>query len=242
MNKSIQLFTALAASAAFAGTAQAAMVFDLVGSGGTTSGLELSVTDLTNGSPTEAEVSDPGSNFTISAFNAIGTLSGVSNTDSIAFTVNAYETSSLSGNDLTLNFGTDPRFAKSAADGWSPVTAGGNVNFDGTNALAFTFDLSGLPVGTFLRITDVNFEESSTAGTENVQVIVDGSSVTELGGQDGSGLSIDVADGEVLAFRQLGTNTATRLKSFTFEAVPEPSSLALLGLGGLLIGARRRHG
>ncbi|MEO0475498.1 MAG: PEP-CTERM sorting domain-containing protein [Planctomycetota bacterium] len=85
-------------------------------------------------------------------------------------------------------------------------------------------------------------DSGSTARSTNLGLIFTGP-ITVSGG-DGFTLTIDSTVSGDTAFSD-GNNS--RVASFDavaidFTPIPEPGSLALLGLGGLLIGARRRRG
>ena len=188
--------------------ANGAMTYTLGGGGGTPT-FELSVTGVTNGTPTFT--TDATLNWLGTPFVPTGTITGASNSDSIVTDVGSFTTSSVAGNVLTTSAATN--IFKTGA-GW----AGGHSSGTRPNgALTFTFDLTGLPSVSTLRISDIT---TANAGGDGgiVQVVVDGVSVQTVALGAVSGLSIDISDGDTLAFRNIGTGTNDyRLKSFTFD-------------------------
>jgi hypothetical protein len=223
----------------WAATSQAALVVTFQGGNHWNGTIVSTHTNLASGSPTDNQtdaggVNSPG-NWGNNPVVTSGSLAGVADADEFKMTVLGYTTSNLSGVDLTVT--NQNNVTKNATNGWGVL----NTDIENDDALTFTFDLSGLPANTGLRITDVAGRNTGGSGQE-IQIVVDGVSVTDLGGLSGSGLSIDIADGDLVAFREIGVSTGDyRLKTFTLEtvaAIPEPSTLLLaaLGLLGLLCG------
>lgn len=107
----------------------------------------------------------------------------------------------------------------------------------------------------------IHYGERTPSGIEaplSVEVLVDGSSVGTFGGFDQSDSVANFGDirsntvdltgqtGQLVTLRIFGdqdtdfNNTFVGLTEVEFNAVPEPGSLALLGLGGLALLRRRR--
>ena len=108
---------------------------------------------------------------------------------------------------------------------------------------------------TFTFNQDVSFtaiELESVVATDELKVLVDGVSVFSTAGEDGfvdfSGSTLDgltITAGQEITFAADGnvSNGSYRIETFTVhaKAVPEPSSLALLGLFGSVAMIRRRR-
>jgi hypothetical protein len=234
------LLTALAASVMIAGSASAALVIDTSITNGNKGTFTATFSDL------DSAAADNSANL-----NASGTLAGTTSTSTFSAAIGLANATGLTGNDLTT--GSLGTININNVSGFGLVAG---TSTDPGNVLVFDFDLSGLPAGTFLRLVEVKtsvFELSNRTGGV-VTAIVDGKSITNVGTMAAgasqaintfSGLSIDVADGDRLAFAELtdaveGKSTQYRVAELTFVAVPEPGSLALLGLGGLCVLRRRR--
>jgi hypothetical protein len=123
-----------------------------------------------------------------------------------------------------------------ASNSTGVASADGDINGNDGRGIFFQFDLSNL--SSPLQITGASSAHNNGSGG-NLQIVVgsstlDGTTLTgsnlavyDLGGLSGSGLSIDVNDGDYVYFRNAGTDRI-RLSSLTVDAVPEPSSFALL--------------
>ena len=254
----LTLAVGVALTAGMAKTASAAITLDFTQTSGTFGEDTYSLTELTDGTPVESAT--VGLN---SRTNPTGGLTnpGVANTDTISFFYQQFNTSTLSGSDLLLQ---DIDRSQLASNSRGIASADGDINSTRGQGIYFAFDLSAFATNTNLRITAATATVGSGSGT--LQFVVASSPTVAdpnvgqafqdfefsnaveytVGAADGvekTGLSIDIADGDYLVVRNTGTDSF-RLTDVTFEAVtiPEPGSLALLGLGGLLSGARRRRG
>jgi len=226
-------------------SAQAQLLLDFSGFFATPSGLQITLSDLTTDPPTE--VTNPASptNWDTGSLQQSGTLSLVSGSASFVFTVNGYNTSSLSGNDLALSGLAD--FTKNGADGWG-VSGGSGNDISADDVLTFTFDLNSLGTNLALQVIDVQLSDTGGSFSGGADMIVDGISTTSLSSlsNDLTGSPVTVSNGDLLGFRLSDTSSSAdfRLDSITLQvvAVPEPSSFALLGLGvGALALLRRRR-
>ncbi len=233
-------------------TAPGAIVLDMTNGSGTFAGsiggtAFYEVGSLTDGSPTEA-----GDSNMRGRIAPTGSLTDVANADTFSFTYDTFAASTLTGSDLTA---TNVGGSVMASNGNGIASADGDINGSNGRGIFFQFDLSSLTSGYGLRITDaVSALNSGTSG--DLQILVGSSTltggsggtlsgtgldVTTLGGLSGSGLSIDITDGDYVYFRNAGADRI-RLSSLTFEAyaIPEPSAAILGGLGALLLLRRRR--
>lgn len=220
-----------------AGTADAAMVFDFTSGDNSASDQTVTISSLQDGTPTDTSTVVGGMDDVITT---TGSFTGVTdNTDSFTMNFKVWTTASVSGNDVTLTT-ANATIAANITTGIAP--SNGEFKGDTSQGMSIVFNLSGLEPGTTLRLTDFVANLSSGTTSPNVLLVVDGKSSTDLGGLTGSSLSIDIADGDMLFIKNNSTtNDRFRVGSFTLEAVPEPGSLALLGLGGLCVLRRRRN-
>ncbi|MGB0766193.1 MAG: PEP-CTERM sorting domain-containing protein [Phycisphaeraceae bacterium] len=136
---------------------------------------------------------------------------------------------------------TDSHGAFQATGTW----AGGNddgVDFDAQSPAehAVRISIDGLSSGGFAGVKDITYEIDHYASSV---VLADRTftGTIDFGGTD-VGLALDIrsfSDGAFVANN--GTDADHVVNNFTVSAVPEPGSLALLGLGGLCMLKRRRR-
>lgn len=89
-------------------------------------------------------------------------------------------------------------------------------------------------------VLSVSFESSSGAGS-SASMVVDAAGTYSFGFDDAGFSMVDFSDiDRVTVTLMASADSDFRITSFTREAVPTPSSLALLGLGGLCATRRRR--
>ncbi len=114
--------------------------------------------------------------------------------------------------------------------------------FNGGDGITFTFDSA-------VEFTAIELE---FGGSDSIfEVLVNGAAVLTGPANSGSGGFIDlggltgleIAEGAEITFAVNGPiATQVGVETFTVSVVPEPASLALMGLGGLAICARRKRG
>lgn len=113
-------------------------------------------------------------------------------------------------------------------------------------SLTFTFDQD--VIFTEIELESVNSANQFDVLINNVVVLAtmgDDSFIDDLGALAGlvitAGSEITFAvDGPLVPTGTTGDSTSIRIETFTVDVVPEPSSLALLALGGLMMAKRRR--
>lgn len=169
--------------------------------------------------------------------------------DSYSFTATSYDASSFDTSTSNITSFVDlEKIATRENYGWGE--GGSFSDIQATEALVLTFDLSGLPNGVFLRLTEAVVTHWNADPT--AQIIANGRAHTSVSlasltrGQTAtlSDLNFKIEDGDQLIFRGADSNPAFHgfyASSFTVEAlIPEPASFALVGVGGVLL-LRRRH-
>ncbi len=186
-------------------------------------------------------------------FNTVGSVA--TGTGSISASVSGAESIVISGNTFTLGTAADITRSNGEGLGVAGGPASSDIGRSGTarDALTYTFDLSSLtlPSGFNLRITEVQISNlgsgtsvpeltlsgvSSTLLTGGSAVSIDGNSYVKF-----TGLGINLSDGDVLAFSESADGESYRLRSITFDVVPEPGSAVLLGSALLLFVACRHR-
>ena len=210
----------------------------------------INVDDANNGTGV-----DQGGTASLGTLSLSTQIPNFSNNATLGYTVTGLDLDGIGGNDdevvinflatsSTGNINTRPLSGTNAQLGTSDGANGSFLNGDSSN-LEITFsDISvNLNGGSnngwaaFNGFYELNLSSFSTAGEETN---INGDLYTVDGGNSnpfaisGNTLAIDLEpDGEA--------TTAFRLAnwSFSFSAVPEPSSTALLGLGGLAFALRR---
>lgn len=162
-----------------------------------------------------------------------GSLSGASGSLKWSMVTAVTGEWSLDGSGNIVISGGGDQITRNAADGWG-VKGGGSNNID-EDILGFDFDFSNLtlPAGQFLRIT-----EFTTSNGGSARIIVDG--VSDQVVAPGA-VSIDLSDGQLVAFSGDSTTSQYRLDTVTLEVVPEPATMSLLAVGGIALLRRRRR-
>jgi hypothetical protein len=234
------------------GMSQAAMVLSFNGDGG---GTAATVVRTQSGTIT-IDLSDASTSMVnsggLNAPSASGSLAGLTGTIDISFI--ALGTSADKFDPVDFTGGTTYGAGKFTSVYTSSTTwAGGsdineNVNNFPGQAIVFTFDLSNVVGDTSnLALTAVAMQNDTDGGARINHLANGASSSTAVyagGGTLGSNVTYDVsqglADGDALAFWTAPSAGQRRLRSFTFDVIPEPS-VALLGGLGLLGLLRRRR-
>ena len=161
---------------------------------------------------------------------------------------------SLFGTSFTLLGGTGgPGLAVGQQDtGVLGISGQAAARIDQSGTETLTFNASGLGAGVVLDIQTMSYGNRAANGASNVKVVDADSSYDQLipntstfGTIDLTGLGFAIGSGEGLGFTTTDSGVAGAgygLAGFTFDAVviPEPTTMSLIGLGGLAVFVRRR--
>ena len=106
--------------------------------------------------------------------------------------------------------------------------------------LSWTFDTS---AGTIRSYFDGSMVEAFTSAATSFQMVTSSSSLGTLGlkGDTGNFINGSITFDEIYVFRGLASDSEIQ-NLFSVNSIPEPASIALTGLGALLVALRRRAG
>ncbi|MGB6223675.1 hypothetical protein [Haloferula sp.] len=251
LNRNSLVLTAIC-SLGLASVSHAAMVLSFNGDGG---GTAASVVRTQSGTIT-IDLGDASTSMVntggLNAPSASGSLAGLTGTLGISFIALGTSADNFDPVDFTggTTYGVD-KFTSVYTT--SSTWAGGsdineNVNNFPGQAIVFTLDLSNVVGDTSnLALTAVAMQNDTDGGARINHLANGAPSSTAVyagGGTLGNNVEYDVsqvlADGDALAFWTAPSSGQRRLRSFTFDVIPEPS-VALLGGLGLLGLLRRRR-
>lgn len=195
-----------------------------------------------------------GSNFDPSGVGDTITLDGLTTTI-VDILVPEYDTSGaipvLTGNTLSGTVGgvTTNISGQDALGVNNPSINNSTFSMIGGGTEASDFNVGESLIFSFDQ--DVVFTEielESVVATDTFTVSVDGISLLATTGDDsfldslGGLAGLTIAAGSEITFAAGGdiVDSSFRIETFTVDVIPEPSSLALLALGGLMMAKRRR--
>ena len=152
--------------------------------------------------------------------------------------------------DITLGGSNNAKATLSGASQFTSVTTTGDEGFAGENFILVSNASGALGTGDVAIIdTDSLSITAANAIADDATLILTGLASTKGGGgklRISTGID-EVVGGLIVDGSVIDAGTYTNAESWlvgdgTLTIVPEPGSLALLGLGGLLIASRRRRG